>query len=126
MALTAAQKVTASEAARETLAAVESAAASLTAEQETAVVAELEKYEELKDKIKLELRGEVNLSYRILLEEVRQRIRKHLGWTLLSSEAGGVPAVGAYVGGISVSGKLAVAGNSDRSSPAFTRGLFES
>lgn len=124
MALTATQKVTASEATRETLAVVEAAASDLTAEQETAIVAELTKYEELKDKIKIELRGELILSYRTLLEEVRQRIRKHFGWTALSSEMGGVPEVGAYVGGVSRSAKRIVEGDADRVHPAFTSDLF--
>jgi hypothetical protein len=124
MALTPTEKVTASEAARETLAKVEAAASDLTAEQETAIAAELVKYEELKDKIKLEVKGEVNLSFRTLLEEIRQRIRKHFGWPALSPEVFGAPAVGAFVGGISRAGKAAVEADSDRVRPAFRRDLF--
>jgi hypothetical protein len=105
---------------------VEGVASSLTAEQEVAVRDELEKYDELKDKIKIELRGGRDgliLSYRTLLEEIRQRIRKHFGWSLLPSEVSGLSVV-PYAGGISESDKAASRGDSDIPRPAFTRDLF--
>lgn len=121
MALTATQKVTASEAAREPLEEVEEAAAGLSAEQETAIAAELVKYEEVKDKIKLNVK---ELSYRTLLEEIRQRIRKHFGWALLPSELTATPEAAAYAGGLSRSGKRSAEADGDRVRPAFRRDLF--
>ena len=119
------EKVEAAEATREPLSRVETVATSLVTEQETAIKAELVKYAELKDKIKVELSGKVRLSYRGLIEEIRQRIRKHFGWTLLPSELMGALSLSPYAGGISASDKQSASGDSDAVSGAFSRGLFE-
>jgi len=86
MALNATQKVTVAEIAREELATIESLGDSLTAEQETIIIADIATWNEDRNSVDVWLTGETNYRPTALLNAIRERVRKQLGLPLYSSE----------------------------------------
>lgn len=86
MALTATQLVTISEITQETLETITSLASSLTAEQETWIGTEITLWNTNRNKLKVELDGDLKYQMRTLLSTIRMRVRKMFGLSLFSDE----------------------------------------
>lgn len=86
MALTATQLVTVSEITQETLETITSLASSLTAEQETWIGTEITLWNTNRNKLKVELDGDLKYQMRTLLSTIRMRVRKMVGLSLISDE----------------------------------------
>lgn len=89
MALNATQKVTVAEITQEPLALVESASSSLTAEQETIIIADIATWNTNRNKVKTWIengRGGVNVRTQNLLSEIRMRTRNAFGWPIFSEQ----------------------------------------
>lgn len=86
MALTATQLVTVSEITQETLETITSLASSLTAEQETWIGTEITLWNTNRNKLKVELDGDLKYQMRTLLNAIRMRVRKMFGLSLISDE----------------------------------------
>lgn len=91
MALTASQQVTVAEITLETLATIESLVSSLTAEQETAIGADIILWNTIRNS-HIRVKGGsdgVDFDNARKREAIRERVRKALGLSLYSSEANG-------------------------------------
>ncbi len=87
MPLTATQKVAVAEITLETLDVIEDLATELTAEQETAIVADIATWNSNRNEVDLKFDSDrVNLESQRLLNAIRERVRKMLDLPLYSSE----------------------------------------
>lgn len=92
MALTATEIVNTAALVLETLAVVAAKTSSLTTEEETLIRTELASWLEIKDQVHIRIKGgsrALDLEYDRKIEQIRQRVRKILGFSLYSEEIAG-------------------------------------
>lgn len=127
MALTGPQKVTVAEITYEKYEKINELAPNLTADQESAVIADIAIWNARKNKVHIRLEGGrdgVNLINDRLLEAITIRVRNVFGLPPLPTRLSPLGRV--FAGGISVADMNSRSSDTDRPSSSFTRNLHES